>query len=229
MLGIPVLHVTGSTDRNRVARALRPSLRHSRLATYHRCCPRGRHARPGAAGPVDRTPPSAGDSRTGRRGAGSAPAHLSGHRCDRLRRRPAGPGTAGIGLRRGRRDPADLDVGDALDRWQVEELDEGSLLRLRAEMRAPAFAWLEFHVERADDGRTRPRQKATSHPCGLLGQLHWWGVSPFHGVVFGSMVRNLCRAAEAQGRQGRDGDVARGLRHRPHPAVPDLALGGEAG
>ncbi len=102
----------------------------------------------------------------------------------------------GVGLRRGRRDPRDLYVGDALDWWRVEELEEGRLLRLRAEMRVPGLAWLEFHVERSDAGRTRLRQKATFHPHGLLGHLYWWSVSPFHGVVFGSMVRNITRTAE---------------------------------
>ncbi|SDD36649.1 Uncharacterized conserved protein YbjT, contains NAD(P)-binding and DUF2867 domains [Geodermatophilus telluris] len=103
----------------------------------------------------------------------------------------------GVGLRRGRRDPRDLYVGDALDWWRVEELEEARLLRLRAEMRVPGLAWLEFHVERSDAGRTRLRQKATFHPLGLAGQLYWWSVSPFHGIVFGSMIRNICRAAEA--------------------------------
>ena len=102
----------------------------------------------------------------------------------------------GVGLRRGRRDPADLQLGDALDWWRVEELDEGTLLRLRAEMRVPGLAWLEFHVEHAVDGTTRLRQRATFHPFGLLGQLYWWGVAPFHGIVFGGMMRNICRAAE---------------------------------
>jgi uncharacterized protein YbjT (DUF2867 family) len=103
----------------------------------------------------------------------------------------------GVGLRRGRRDPKDLYVGDALDWWRVEELDEGRLLRLRAEMRVPGLAWLEFHVERTDSGRTRLRQKATFHPLGLLGQLYWWSISPFHGVVFGSMIRNITKTAES--------------------------------
>jgi uncharacterized protein YbjT (DUF2867 family) len=102
----------------------------------------------------------------------------------------------GVGLRRGRRDPADLQLGDALDWWRVEELDEGTLLRLRAEMRLPGLAWLEFHVEHDADGATRLRQRATFHPYGLLGQLYWWGVAPFHGIVFGGMLRNICRAAE---------------------------------
>jgi uncharacterized protein YbjT (DUF2867 family) len=113
----------------------------------------------------------------------------------------------GVGLRRGRRDPSDLHVGDALDWWRVEELDEGRLLRLRAEMRLPGLAWLEFHVERAGEGadpptRTRLRQKATFHPLGLAGQLYWWSVSPFHGVVFGSMVRNITKTAEGLDQQG---------------------------
>jgi uncharacterized protein YbjT (DUF2867 family) len=102
----------------------------------------------------------------------------------------------GVGLRRGRRHPTDLYVGDALDFWRVEELDEGRLLRLRAEMRVPGLAWLEFHVERGDPGATRLRQKATFHPRGLAGHAYWWSVAPFHGFVFGSMIRNICRAAE---------------------------------
>ncbi len=115
----------------------------------------------------------------------------------------------GVGLRRGRRDPSDLDVGDALDWWRVEELEEGKLLRLRAEMRLPGLAWLEFHVERAESGRTRLRQKATFHPFGLLGQLYWWGIQPFHGIVFGGMIRNVVRAAEGRGTAAAAGEPLR--------------------
>jgi hypothetical protein len=105
----------------------------------------------------------------------------------------------GVGLRRGRRHPRDLYVGDALDFWRVEEVEEGRLLRLRAEMRLPGLAWLEFHVEHDSpaDGGTRLRQKATFHPRGLLGHLYWWAIAPFHGVVFGGMVRGIARTAEA--------------------------------
>ena len=103
----------------------------------------------------------------------------------------------GVGLRRGRRDPRRLYVGEALDFWRVEEVEEGRLLRLRAEMRLPGLAWLEFHVEH-EGGTTRLRQKATFHPRGLLGHLYWWSVAPFHGVVFGGMARGIARTAEAQ-------------------------------
>jgi uncharacterized protein YbjT (DUF2867 family) len=104
----------------------------------------------------------------------------------------------GVGLRRGRRDPQRLYVGEALDFWRVEAREEGRLLRLRAEMRLPGLAWLEFHVEPEADGTTRLRQRATFHPRGLLGHLYWWAVAPFHGIVFGGMLRNVALAAEAE-------------------------------
>ncbi|MEU7296641.1 SDR family oxidoreductase [Streptomyces exfoliatus] len=102
----------------------------------------------------------------------------------------------GVGLRRGRRDAQRLRAGDALDFWRVEEIEPGTLLRLRAEMRLPGLAWLEMRVERDDRGRTRYRQRALFHPRGLAGQAYWWSVSPFHAVVFGGMARNIARTAE---------------------------------
>ncbi|MGI5232744.1 SDR family oxidoreductase [Actinoallomurus sp. CA-142502] len=101
----------------------------------------------------------------------------------------------GVGLRRGRRDPNHLRVGDSLDFWRVEELDPGRLLRLRAEMRLPGLAWLDLSIDERD-GRTWFRQRALFHPRGLPGQLYWWAVWPFHGIVFGHMQRNIRRAAE---------------------------------
>ncbi|RCV50297.1 SDR family oxidoreductase [Marinitenerispora sediminis] len=109
--------------------------------------------------------------------------------------------TGGVGLRRGRRDPERLRVGDSLDFWRAEEVERGRLLRLRAEMRLPGLAWLELGVERAA-GRTVYRQRAVFQPRGLAGQLYWWGIRPFHGIVFGSMARNIARAAEAAAHRG---------------------------
>lgn len=95
----------------------------------------------------------------------------------------------GVGLRRGRRDPDKLVIGDAVDFWRVEELIPEKLLRLRAEMKLPGLAWLEFRVEKTETG-TKVTQTATYAPKGLLGQLYWWAVYPMHGLVFPSMVRN---------------------------------------
>jgi hypothetical protein len=110
----------------------------------------------------------------------------------------------GVGLRRGRRDPHTLYVGESLDFWRVEEIVAGRLLRLRAEMKLPGAAWLEFSVEDADDGRPVLQQRALFHPRGLAGHAYWWAVTPFHGVVFAGMLQNLRgtaeRAAAARGR-----------------------------
>ncbi|HSR24718.1 MAG TPA: SDR family oxidoreductase, partial [Candidatus Eisenbacteria bacterium] len=100
----------------------------------------------------------------------------------------------GVGLRRGRRDPARVYVGETIDFWRVEARDEGRLLRLRAEMRLPGLAWLELGVE--TEPHTTYVQRAVFHPRGLLGHLYWWSVAPFHGIVFGGMARNIARAAE---------------------------------
>ncbi|MFF9202753.1 SDR family oxidoreductase [Streptomyces sp. NPDC014986] len=105
----------------------------------------------------------------------------------------------GVGLRRGRRDAARLRAGDSLDFWRVEEIEPDRLLRLRAEMRLPGLAWLEMYAETDEAGRTRYRQRALFHPHGLLGHLYWWGVSPFHAVVFGGMARNIARTAARRG------------------------------
>ncbi len=103
----------------------------------------------------------------------------------------------GVGLRRGRRDPRRLFVGESLDFWRVEEIERGRLLRLRAEMRVPGLAWLELVIEDGDNaGPMTYHQRAIFHPRGLLGHVYWWSVAPFHGVVFGGMRRNITAAAE---------------------------------
>ena len=105
----------------------------------------------------------------------------------------------GVGLRRGRRDPRRLRIGDALDFWRVEEIEPGRLLRLRAEMRLPGLAWLELSVEDAGGGRSRYRQRALFHPRGLPGHLYWRSVAPFHGIVFADMAHNIARQAAVRG------------------------------
>jgi hypothetical protein len=109
----------------------------------------------------------------------------------------------GPGLRRGRRDPQELLIGEACDFWRVEEVVPGRLLRLRAEMKVPGLAWLEFHVSPAPGGGTTLRQRATFFPHGLAGQAYWYSVLPFHGVVFPTMVTRISAAAVE-----RDGHLA---------------------
>lgn len=103
----------------------------------------------------------------------------------------------GVGLRRGRRDPDRLVIGDAVDFWRVEALERGRLLRLRAEMKLPGDAWLEFEI-RDDGDEPELCQRALFLPHGLAGHLYWWIITPFHGVVFGTMIRNLASSARAR-------------------------------
>lgn len=122
----------------------------------------------------------------------------------------------GIGLRRCRRDPDRLRVGDALDFWRVEEVRAGELLRLRAEMRLPGPTWLELGAGTDDAGRTVYRQRITFRPSGVPGRLYWWSVAPLHGIVFGTMVRNIALAARA--RRDRPGHPDEGEQEQHRPA-----------
>ena len=119
----------------------------------------------------------------------------------------------GPGLRRGRRNQRDLVVGDALDFWRVEATDDSTFLRLRAEMRVPGLAWLELQVGSTEGGTTTFHHRALFHPRGLLGHAYWWAVWPFHGIVFGSMQRNIAQAAERLER-GEEPKAHHGIRRR---------------
>lgn len=101
----------------------------------------------------------------------------------------------GVGVRRGRPHPVNLHVGDTLDFWRVEEFDPDHVLRLRAEMKVPGRAWLEFEVTPAEQGATI-RQTAIFDPVGLFGLAYWYALYPLHQFVFGGMLRNVARAAE---------------------------------
>ncbi len=106
----------------------------------------------------------------------------------------------GVGLRRGRLDPERLQPGDALDFWRVEQLDRGTFLRLRAEMKLPGRAWLEFRVSPREGGGSHLDQRAVFFPSGLGGRLYWGIIIPFHGVIFPGMAEGMARQAEANAR-----------------------------
>ena len=101
----------------------------------------------------------------------------------------------GVGLRRGRRDPKHLRVGDSLDFWRVETVEKERVLRLYAEMILPGKAWLEFRIEKVGD-KTRIIQEATFSPRGLGGQLYWYAILPLHAFVFPTMLRNIVRSSK---------------------------------
>ncbi len=110
----------------------------------------------------------------------------------------------GVGMRRGRRHPVDLRVGDTVDWWRVEEIRPHEYLRLVAEMKVPGRAWLEFKVRGHGDGATI-RQTAIFDSAGLGGLIYWYGIYPIHALVFRGMLRRIGEQA-----------VAGGLAESPH-------------
>jgi len=102
----------------------------------------------------------------------------------------------GVGMRRGRRHPEELIPGDVLDCWRVEKVEEGRLLRLRAEMKLPGRAWLEFEVTPEEGGGSTLRQTASFDPKGLSGLSYWYGIYGLHELVFRGMAKGLVSDAE---------------------------------
>lgn len=103
----------------------------------------------------------------------------------------------GPGMRRGRRHPNRLRVGDALDFWRVEKVEPNELILLHAEMKLPGHGWLRFRATPdKESGKTTLVQTAFFEPHGLLGLLYWYSVYPMHGFVFSSMIESLCHEAE---------------------------------
>jgi len=104
----------------------------------------------------------------------------------------------GVGLRRGRRDPVDIRAGDALDFWRVEHVDPGKLLRLRAEMKVPGKAWLQFEVNCLENGNAQLIQSAYFAPKGLFGLLYWYILYPLHGLIFSGLIKEVKKLTEAE-------------------------------
>ncbi|MCB9852082.1 MAG: SDR family oxidoreductase [Phycisphaerales bacterium] len=106
----------------------------------------------------------------------------------------------GPGLRRGRRDPEQLAFGDALDFWRVVRIEQDRVVELRAEMRLPGIATLEFAIEQdaGDANQSTLIQTARFKPKGLLGLTYWYAVVPLHGFVFNAMLLGLKKDAESE-------------------------------
>jgi len=100
-------------------------------------------------------------------------------------------GGSGMGI--GRRDPDHLQVGDLLDFWQVEEIEHGERLRLKATMKVPGEAYLTFETISLASGATRLRSTAFFRPRGLWGRVYWWLLLPVHKFIFTGLNAAICR------------------------------------
>jgi len=101
----------------------------------------------------------------------------------------------GPGLRRGRRDPEVVSYGEALDFWRVVGLERDRRLALRAEMKLPGEALLEFRIDPLGPRQCRLRQRAMFRPRGLFGLVYWYAVVPFHHIVFRGMLLGIQKEA----------------------------------
>jgi len=101
----------------------------------------------------------------------------------------------GPGLRRGRRHPDEINVGEPLDFWRVEALEPDRLLRLRAEMKVPGNAWLQFESISQEDGKTLLVVNAYFDVHGVTGLLYWYAMFPFHKFIFDGLTSRLASRA----------------------------------
>jgi uncharacterized protein YbjT (DUF2867 family) len=99
--------------------------------------------------------------------------------------------SGGVGLRRGRRDPVDVRVGDAIDFWRVEAVEPDEMMRLRAELKLPGKAWLQFEARALKNGDAKLIQTAFFAPKGLSGILFWYSLYPINSLIFSGLLRNL--------------------------------------
>jgi uncharacterized protein YbjT (DUF2867 family) len=110
----------------------------------------------------------------------------------------------GIGIRRGRRHPVDLFVGDAVDFFRVLDVEERCRLQLLAEMRFPGEATLEFRIYPMENGQTELQQLSRYLPRGVAGLLYWYSLYPFHQWVFSGMLKGIAKAVGKPLIQGPD-------------------------
>jgi len=101
----------------------------------------------------------------------------------------------GVGFRRGRRDAHELRVGDVLDFWRVEQLEPNQKMLLRAEMKVPGRAWLQFELHPQKVEQVRLVQTAFFAPKGLFGLLYWYSLYPIHAWIFSGLIKAVASLA----------------------------------
>jgi len=103
----------------------------------------------------------------------------------------------GVGRRQDQRRRGETRPGDIVDGFSVEMIDMGRMIRLRNEMKAPGPAWMQYEVIRSDTGKTLFIQTAFFEPHGLMGLAYWYGLYPFHQLIFSGMARGIVRRSES--------------------------------
>ena len=100
----------------------------------------------------------------------------------------------GVGLRRGRRHPSEIGVGDALDFWRVLKVEAPRRLLLVAEMKTPGDALLEIQITPIGSARVELQMLSRFLPKGIFGMLYWYGLYPFHQWIFFGMLKAIAKS-----------------------------------
>ncbi len=114
----------------------------------------------------------------------------------------------GVGMGDGRRDPDKLRRGDKLDFWQVDEIEPGRRLLLKARMKIPGEAFLQLEARSDPDGTTHLRSAALFRPRGLAGRMYWWALLPIHEVIFRGLNAAIRERAARHAKTGRFSQLA---------------------
>jgi hypothetical protein len=104
----------------------------------------------------------------------------------------------GVGMRNKERTSLDLDQDGILDFWRVEEIIPDRLLRLRAEMKVPGKAWLQFEASPLDEHKTKLEQHAYFVPDGLGGLIYWYGLYPIHTLIFSGLIKRIAQSTVSE-------------------------------
>jgi uncharacterized protein YbjT (DUF2867 family) len=104
----------------------------------------------------------------------------------------------GVGTARGRRHSTHLRINDVVDFWRVEDIHPDNRLLLRAEMKLPGRAWLEFSIKAAGGGTSTLTLTAYYQPLGILGRLYWYSCFPFHIFIFNDLIVQIERRSSGQ-------------------------------
>jgi hypothetical protein len=101
----------------------------------------------------------------------------------------------GRGMRRGRRHPQELRVGDTVDCWRVMGLEPLRRLTLFSGLKGPGAMVMEFELKTLDDGATEVRVSGYWHPAGVWGLLYWYAMLPVHSLVFRGFAPAIAKRA----------------------------------
>ena len=104
----------------------------------------------------------------------------------------------GVGTSRGRKSASSLEIDDVIDFWRVEDYKINERLLLRAEMKLPGKAWLEFKINKSGN-KNCLSVKAHYQAHGILGKLYWYVFLPFHVFIFSDLIKQIERRSAEEG------------------------------